>query len=82
MQGVRVEVCLREGSACQFDEAFPQGYTTVCKQKYIARKLVAIGPGKNRPIAVKDFLIPSCCVCSVIQTSINSRIGRGSRPSH
>uniref|UniRef100_A0A0K8SKW7 Spaetzle domain-containing protein n=2 Tax=Lygus hesperus TaxID=30085 RepID=A0A0K8SKW7_LYGHE len=84
MQGVRVELCLREGSACQFDEAFPQGYTTACKQKFIARKLVAISPGKNpvRPIAVKDFLIPSCCVCTVTPNSINSRIDRGSRPSH
>uniref|UniRef100_A0A0A9XN41 Protein spaetzle n=1 Tax=Lygus hesperus TaxID=30085 RepID=A0A0A9XN41_LYGHE len=69
LQGVRVELCLNEGSSCQFKESFPAGYTTVCRQKYIARKLVVVaaGDGANTqtPLSTSDFLFPSCCVCKL-----------------
>ncbi|KAF6208440.1 hypothetical protein GE061_016896 [Apolygus lucorum] len=67
LQGVRVEVCMNESSPCQFKESFPAGYTTVCRQKYIARKLVVVttadGSDSQTPLSTSDFLFPSCCVC-------------------
>jgi len=53
----------RQGSSCTFADNFPSGYTTSCQQKYIYRKLLALGEDGR---AVTDsFRLPSCCSCVV-----------------
>ncbi|XP_066997854.2 uncharacterized protein [Anabrus simplex] len=72
VQGVRIEVCEKEASPCQLSEGFPPGYTTYCRQKYIYRKLLAVGDdGKPAP---DSFKLPSCCACYYRKTSIGNRI--------
>jgi len=39
---------MKEGSSCLFSEGNPLGYESVCRQKFILRKLVALnGEGKT-----------------------------------
>lgn len=60
-QGVRIEMCVNEGSVCgDLDDYLPGGYKASCKQKYIYRELVAVDDG----IVKKDtFRFPSSCCC-------------------
>jgi hypothetical protein len=62
MQGIRIEKCARQGS-CTFADNFPSGYTTSCQQKFIYRKLLALGED-GRPVT-DSFRLPSCCSCVV-----------------
>ncbi|XP_037080630.1 uncharacterized protein LOC119101368 [Pollicipes pollicipes] len=58
VQGIRVEKCVDEGKQCKIAS---EG--TVCRQKYIYRKMLAVnGSGK---MATDNFRIPSCCVCYI-----------------
>lgn len=73
-QGIRIESCLEtNGQACAFTDQFPLGYKTVCKQKFIYRKLLAVDD-KGEPIT-DNFKLPSCCSCVVKQESLRARIG-------
>lgn len=60
-QGVRIEVCMNEGSVCNgLDDYLSGGYKVFCKQKYIYRELVAV----DNDIVKKDiFRFPSSCCC-------------------
>lgn len=60
-QGVRIEMCVKEGSVCgDLDDYLSGGYKAFCKQKYIYRELVAVDNG----IVKKDiFRFPSSCCC-------------------
>ncbi|KAJ9582244.1 hypothetical protein L9F63_003373 [Diploptera punctata] len=62
LQGVRVEKCEKE-DRCQFSENFPGSYVTSCQQKYIYRKMLALGEN-GQPIN-DSFKLPSCCSCVV-----------------
>lgn len=75
-QGITVEVCKNEKAPCQFHESFPSGYTTVCRQKYITKKMVVFQPNNARELSTADFNFPSCCVCKIITTSLGARLGR------
>ncbi|KAK9506295.1 hypothetical protein O3M35_008255 [Rhynocoris fuscipes] len=64
-QGVRVETCKSpdNSESCAFTEAFPLGYKTTCRQKYIYRRLIALNAdGKT---ITDTFQLPSCCACIV-----------------
>ncbi|XP_011695318.1 PREDICTED: protein spaetzle-like [Wasmannia auropunctata] len=62
-QGIRIEVCLNKGQACNVVDGFAEGYKTFCKQKYIYRELAAVATDGN---IVKDhFRFPSSCCCHV-----------------
>lgn len=63
VQGVKVETCIRE-STCMLTEGFPFGYTTMCKQKYILRKLVTLSED-GTTFKYDSFRLPSCCACFV-----------------
>ncbi|XP_023720815.1 uncharacterized protein LOC111871744 isoform X3 [Cryptotermes secundus] len=81
-QGIRIEKCAKQGS-CTFAENFPNGYTTSCQQKYIYRKLIALGED-GRPVT-DSFRLPSCCSC-VVTKSFRSRrmasdLGKSQIPS-
>nr|BBE08127.1 protein spaetzle [Plautia stali] len=76
-QGVRVEKCLKtsenEEQQCFFNDSFPNGYKTVCIQKYIYRRMVAV-EDDGKPY--KDvFPMPSCCSCAVISVGATFRQG-------
>ncbi|KAK7605536.1 hypothetical protein V9T40_007394 [Parthenolecanium corni] len=62
VQGIRVEVCVKENQKCDLVDNFPIGYEVQCVQKYIYRRLLAISPGDKAAIP-DNFEFPSCCVC-------------------
>ncbi|XP_014604832.1 PREDICTED: uncharacterized protein LOC106787193 [Polistes canadensis] len=62
-QGVRIETCSNENSQCNIMDNLPEGYNTICKQKYIYRQLAAVS--KNGKIDVDMFRFPSNCCCHV-----------------
>lgn len=61
-QGVRIEVCAKEGSVCgDLDDYLPGGYRAFCKQKYIYRELVAVD--EDGIVKKETFRFPSSCCC-------------------
>lgn len=46
---------------CTFDDHLPIGYTTMCVQKFMYKKLVAIK--ETNEIYYDSFKLPSCCMC-------------------
>lgn len=68
-----------ESVGCAFTDQFPLGYKTVCKQKYIYRKLVALDE-EGKPIT-DTFPLPSCCSCVVKTESLRARIGSMRHPT-
>jgi len=64
VQAVKVERCLREGETCNIASA---GYdSTVCRQKYSYRRLLALGEDGEQ--YVDSFRFPSCCICFTQRT--------------
>ncbi|CAH0552734.1 unnamed protein product [Brassicogethes aeneus] len=62
IQGVRVETCRSQGSACDIIGDLPNGYVTACKQKYVYRRMLSISDN-GRPFP-DTFLLPSACCCA------------------
>ncbi|XP_063979035.1 uncharacterized protein LOC135163476 [Diachasmimorpha longicaudata] len=62
-QAIGVETCEKDDSPCKLVDNFAGGYRTMCKQNYIYRQLLAVGP-KNK-IALESFPIPASCCCHV-----------------
>jgi len=61
-QGIRVEVCVNEGSVCDdLGDYVPEGYKIFCKQNYIFRELVAVN--RDGTIGKNNFKLPSNCCC-------------------
>ncbi|RLU15772.1 hypothetical protein DMN91_011528 [Ooceraea biroi] len=61
-QGIRVEVCVNEGSVCDDLENYvPEGYKVFCKQNYILRELMAVN--NDGTIGKNNFKLPSNCCC-------------------
>ncbi|XP_068083060.1 protein spaetzle-like [Anabrus simplex] len=71
IQGVHVEVCENENAPCELSQAFPPGYTSFCRQKFIYRKLIALN-GDGKPVP-DSFKLPSCCACYSVRTPVGSR---------
>jgi len=44
-------------------ESFPAGYSAMCVQKYMFRRLLAVSD--NGKTKVDEFKLPSCCSCIV-----------------
>ncbi|XP_034943885.1 uncharacterized protein [Chelonus insularis] len=63
VQIIEVEICNNHQKTCDFSENFPAGYTSVCEQKYVNRKLLAIDSSKK--LSPKIFKIPAGCCCGV-----------------
>ncbi|XP_037786490.1 uncharacterized protein LOC119582346 [Penaeus monodon] len=59
-QALRVEKCINEGAACEFESPLPPEIRTVCRQKYVYRRMLTVGSNKIQP---EEVLMPSCCVC-------------------
>ncbi|XP_043212346.1 uncharacterized protein LOC122376517 [Amphibalanus amphitrite] len=57
-QSIRVEKCQDEGKPCKISET-----GTICRQKYIYRKLLAMDG--NQRLEADNFRIPSTCVCYI-----------------
>lgn len=61
-QGVLVEKC-GEQRQCSHGAAFaPNGFTAVCKQHYVYRRMLSAGPNGDA-FTVDYFQMPSCCKC-------------------
>ncbi|KAJ8933676.1 hypothetical protein NQ318_009963 [Aromia moschata] len=62
VQGVRIETCRSKDGPCDIIGELPQGYRSVCKQKYIYRRMLSV---KDDGSFIPDtFQLPSSCCCS------------------
>ncbi|KAJ3653874.1 hypothetical protein Zmor_013103 [Zophobas morio] len=62
VQGIRIEVCRKEGSACDLIGERVNGYITSCKQKYMLRRMMSLS--ENGDPMPDTFQLPSACCCS------------------
>lgn len=78
-QALRVERCIGKESQCNFGQASTQDISTVCRQKYVYRRMLVLGTNNIQP---EEVLMPSCCVCYTRRNNfdISSRIGNGTTP--
>jgi hypothetical protein len=53
----------RQYSRCDYSDTFPLSVHSTCKQNFMYRSLLAIGPD-NKPI-MEHFQFPSCCKCFI-----------------
>lgn len=61
-QLVRSEICTSQ--ECSGLCSLPLGYTSRCEQKYIQKRLVALGTN-GQDLYTDLFWIPSCCLCTL-----------------
>ncbi|CAG0879337.1 unnamed protein product [Darwinula stevensoni] len=73
VQAVRVEKCLFPGRPCRLGLEIPLGFQTICRQKFVFRKMLALNEVHGDTIT-DLFKIPSCCVC-YLQNSIQLKSG-------
>lgn len=79
-QALRVERCHKEGEPCNIGIPITGDVTTVCRQKYVYRRMLVVGSNQIEP---EEVLMPSCCVCYVRRNTfdISSRTGTGNATS-
>lgn len=65
-QQVRVEICKKKSSTCQFSESFPTGYVSSCTQKFAKIPLLSIDI--NGDILEYEYEFPSHCQCDLLPT--------------
>lgn len=65
-QQIRVELCQKRSSQCQFGESFPAGYVSSCTQKF--GKIPLLSFDDNGNISVYEYEFPSHCQCDLHQT--------------
>lgn len=54
--------------ACSSTISLPFGYTSVCKQKYLKKKLLSLDID-GRGLSEENFFVPSCCVCELVRST-------------
>ncbi|XP_008201191.2 protein spaetzle [Tribolium castaneum] len=62
IQGIRTEICRKEGAACDLIGDRANGYITSCKQKYMLRRMMSLS--ENGDPVPDTFQLPSACCCS------------------
>lgn len=62
-QPIRVELCQKQSSQCQFGELFPPGYVSSCRQKFTKIPLLSLDD--NGEFRQFDYKIPSHCQCDL-----------------
>ncbi|XP_022663979.1 uncharacterized protein LOC111263248 isoform X2 [Varroa jacobsoni] len=67
-QIVRAEICRSVDEACSSTISLPFGYTSVCKQKYLKKKLLSLDID-GRGLSEENFFVPSCCVCELVRST-------------
>ncbi|GFU37107.1 hypothetical protein NPIL_591671 [Nephila pilipes] len=73
VQTVTAEICVGDEEPCRYlDGTLPVGVSSVCKQKYAYKRLVALHPSKKKTYT-DAFRFPSCCVCYVRNPIILTR---------
>ncbi|GFQ82103.1 hypothetical protein TNCT_461562 [Trichonephila clavata] len=73
VQTVTAEICEGDERPCRYlDGTLPLGVSSVCKQKYAYKKLVALHPSKKKTYT-DSFRFPSCCACYVRNPMILTR---------
>ncbi|XP_043276569.1 protein spaetzle-like [Venturia canescens] len=66
VQSVKVEKCVSPDSACNVIDRMATGYKSSCKQKYIYRHLVGLGPNGTTTLPIS---MPSSCCCQLVLSS-------------
>ncbi|XP_066976061.1 uncharacterized protein [Macrobrachium rosenbergii] len=67
-QALRVERCHKEGEPCNIGIPITGDVTTVCRQKYVYRRMLVVGSNQIEP---EEVLMPSCCVCYVRRNNLD-----------
>lgn len=62
-QSIRVELCQKRSSQCQFGELFPPGYVSSCTQKFT--KIPMLSLDDNGEFKQFDYKFPSHCQCDL-----------------
>lgn len=62
-QSIRVELCQKRSSQCQFGELFPTGYVSSCTQKFTKIPLLSLD--ENGELKQFDYEFPSHCQCDL-----------------
>lgn len=62
-QPIKVELCQKRTSQCQFSDSFPSGYVSSCTQKYTEIPLLSLGD--NGEILEFNYKFPSHCQCEM-----------------
>lgn len=75
-QRIRVEICRNKNSKCQFDESFPNGYESICVQRFAKVPLLSIG--FDGTVVSYDYEFPSFCQCQ-LRSKKSAKIGRRHR---
>lgn len=80
MQIISVEICQQANEDCNYLQGvLPEGFSSVCVQKYAYKKLLYLDPLEKR-MASDMFRYPSCCSCHIKAPSFDMRsIGTGSK---
>lgn len=65
-QQIRVELCQKRSSQCEFSESFPVGYASSCTQKFSKIPLLSIDD--NGELSEYEYEFPSHCQCDLYQT--------------
>ncbi|XP_064121160.1 uncharacterized protein LOC135225721 isoform X2 [Macrobrachium nipponense] len=67
-QALRVERCHKEGESCNIGIPTTGDVTTVCRQKYVYRRMLVVGSNQIEP---EEVLMPSCCICYVRRNNLD-----------
>lgn len=62
-QPVRVELCQKKSSKCQFGDSFPLGYSSSCTQKFTKIPLLSLNDDGD--ISTFEYEFPSHCQCDL-----------------
>lgn len=62
-QSIRVQLCQKRSSQCQFGEFFPAGYVSSCTQKFTKIPLLSLD--ENGELKQFDYEFPSHCQCDL-----------------
>ncbi|KAK7069172.1 Spaetzle [Halocaridina rubra] len=58
-------------NTCSGACSIPDGFTAVCQQQYVQKRLIAL-EGTGSRLATDTFWFPSCCVCKINPTDLDS----------
>lgn len=66
----QIEKCSRPGNSCELNGGLrfsDFGLTTVCRQKYTYRTMLALNEDGEKEVDL--FKFPSCCVCHQVEVT-------------
>lgn len=73
-QSIRVELCQKRSSQCQFSELFPLDYVSSCTQKFTKIPLLSLDD--DGEVKQFDYEFPSHCQCDLQKSKTNKKTFR------